>query len=283
MAMTAVSARSIRMAIDAANAPLAPGALTTIAKGPLSVDVAPAAGGRIAQIRHAGIDQLVGFSDAHASMLAWGSYPMVPWAGRIRRGQFDFEERRHRLPVNLGSHAIHGVGFAMPWRIDAVESDAVELSLALPQDARWLFGGVARQRIEVESDRMRMQLSVAAGERAMPVAMGWHPWFRKPDRLEFAPTAYYPRDDEGMATLPLAPPPPGPWDDCFVNDAPVILHRNGLRLRLTSDCNDWVVYDQPAHATCVEPQSGPPDAFNLQPQVLAPGETMERWFLIEWL
>ncbi|HEY0504788.1 MAG TPA: aldose epimerase [Lysobacter sp.] len=271
------------MASDAAAAPLAPGVLTTIGSGLLSVDVAPAAGGRIAQIRHDGVELLIGHSATNASMLAWGSYPMVPWAGRIRRGQFDFEGRRHRLPINLGPHAIHGVGFAMPWHLDTATSDAVELSLALPQDARWLFGGVARQRIEVDADRVRMRLSVTAGDRAMPVALGWHPWFRKPGRVEFAPTAWYPRDDEGIATQPVAAPPPGPWDDCFVNTAPVILHCSGRRVRLTSDCRDWVVYDQPAHATCVEPQSGPPDAFNLAPLVLAPGETLQRWFLMEWL
>lgn len=271
------------MAVDAANAPLAPGALTTIAKGALSVDVAPAAGGRIAQIRHAGVEQLVGYSETNASMLAWGSYPMVPWAGRIRRGQFEFEGRRHRLPVNLGPHAIHGVGFALPWHLDMASADAVELSLALPHDARWLFGGTARQRIEVDGDRVRMRLSLTAGERAMPVALGWHPWFRKPERMEFSPSAHYPRDDEGMATLPAAPPPTGPWDDCFVNTSPVILHLEGRRVRLTSDCRHWVVYDEPAHATCVEPQSGPPDAFNLEPLVLAPGETLQRWFLMEWL
>ena len=85
-----------------------------------------------------------------------------------------------------------------------------------------------------------------------------------------------------MATRPLASPPPGPWDDCFLNDAPVVLHRGGQRVTLTSDCTHWVVYDMPAHATCVEPQSGPPDAFNLEPRSLAPGQTLERWFAIEW-
>ena len=137
-----------------------------------------------------------------------------------------------------------------------------------------------------EGDSFRVRqffLHGPAGERAMPVALGWHPWFRKPERMEFSPSAHYPRDDEGMATLPPAPPPTGPWDDCFVNTSPVILHLEGRRVRLTSDCRHWVVYDEPAHATCVEPQSGPPDAFNLEPLVLAPGETLQRWFLMEWL
>lgn len=267
---------------DTALAPTAHGPLIGIACGTLAVDIAPAAGGRIAQIRRDGVEHLVGHDDAPA-MITWGSYPMVPWAGRIRRGRFDFQGRAYRLPINLGEHAIHGVGFAMPWQVDAHSSRHAELSLPLPQDERWPFGGVARQRFEVGDDRLEMTLSVTAGAQAMPVSLGWHPWFCKPDRIEFAPTAYYPRDDDGMATLALAPPPPGPWDDCFINDAPVLIHRAGQRIRLTSDCTHWVVYDEPDHATCIEPQSGPPDAFNLAPVTLSPGESLQAWFLMEWL
>jgi aldose 1-epimerase len=53
-------------------------------------------------------------------------------------------------------------------------------------------------------------------------------------------------------------------------------------VRLRSDCIHWVVYDETAHATCVEPQSGPADSFNIEQTVLQPGETLERSFLIEW-
>ena len=54
-------------------------------------------------------------------------------------------------------------------------------------------------------------------------------------------------------------------------------------MRLTSDCSHWVVYDEPAHATCIEPQSGPTDGLNLEPLPLEPGESACRWFLWEWL
>jgi aldose 1-epimerase len=44
-----------------------------------------------------------------------------------------------------------------------------------------------------------------------------------------------------------------------------------------------VVYDETAHATCVEPQSGPPDAFNLAPtEYLSPGASISACFLMEW-
>lgn len=263
---------------------MAPGELIHIGHEALSVVIAPEAGGRVAQIRHGGIEWLVGHDSEHQAMIAWGSYPMLPWAGRIRHGQFGFDGERHALPLNLGEHAIHGVGLALPWRVDMHGPREVELSLSLPQDERWPFGGHARQRFEVTARTLRMTLSVTADERAMPVTLGWHPWFRKPDRLDFAPERAYPRDGQGIACLPLIAPPPSPWDDCFINHRPIGIEVAGQRLRLSSDCQHWVVYDEPRHATCIEPQTGPPDAFNLGlGRDLAPGQTLSAWFLLEWL
>jgi aldose 1-epimerase len=253
----------------------------------ISVDVAPDDGGRVGQITVDGVALLVGKNAAHEpSPLAWGSYPMVPWAGRIRAGRFRFDGHEHQLPVNFGAHAIHGVGFGAPWTITHDSPDAVELELPLPGDTRWPFGGIARQRIAVEETRVRLELAAVAGTRPMPASLGWHPWFRKPARLDFQPQAMYRRDDDYIAVDELVPVPEGPWDDCFVNAEPVGLTIDGIGLGLTSDCRDWVVYDMPAHATCIEPQSAPPDAFNLRPNRLEPGEALARWFDIsvvtEW-
>ena len=265
--------------------PLAPGPLLTIGDGALSVDIAPQAGGRIAQIRCDGVEQLVGHGE-HGSdaAIAWGCYPMVPWCGRVRGGRFEFQGRRHVLPANLGEHAIHGLGFVLPWQVTTQSGSHVEMELALPSDARWPFGGIAGQRVAIEGRELVLALSVTAVERAMPVSLGWHPWFRKPERLEFHPEAMYPRDAEGIAVLPAGPVQPGPWDDCFVNSQDVALHRVGQRLVVSSACRDWVVYDATAHATCVEPQTAPPDAFNLVPDLaLLPGETLSMRCTLRWM
>ena len=277
------SDRGSLLSAAAAFEPLTPGAPIRLSAGPLTIDIAPAAGGRIVQIVRDDIEWLVGHSERNAAMIAWGSYPMLPWAGRIRRGRFEFEGRAWQLPLNFGEHAIHGIGLALPWRVEARSAVLADLSLQLPEDQRWPFGGTARQRIETSENTLRLRLSVTAGKRAMPAVIGWHPWFRKPDRLEFKPSAMYPLDADGITVRPLRQSSPGPWDNCFVNSEPVLLERGGQRLRLTSDCTHWVVYDQPAHATCIEPQSGPPDAFNLEPATLAAGSSIEAWFLLEWL
>ncbi len=246
--------------------------------GATEVLVTPAAGGRVAQLRHAGVDWLVGPDDGFDAAIAWGAYPMVPWAGRIRNGRFEFEGRPWQLPLSLGPHAIHGVGFLRTWEVVARSEQALTLALALEEGAGWPFGGRVVQRIAVMPDRVRLEMTLTAGARAMPLpVLGWHPWFRKVQTFAFAPQAYYPRDAEGIATLPLAPPP-GPKDDCYVCDTPIVLMREGQRLMLRSDATHWVYYDEPAHATCFEPQSGPPDAFNLRSEVLPAGGEVSIWF-----
>jgi aldose 1-epimerase len=270
--------------VDAALQYFLPGTLTHLECGPLRVEVAAEAGGRIASISRDGMEWLAGYDDANAAMIAWGCYPMLPWAGRIRRGRFAFAGRDYQLPTNLQGHAIHGVGFGLPWQIRDRQAHRIELSCELPHDERWPFGGIAVQHIELMDDALRCRLSVQAGEFAMPLpVLGWHPWFVKPEQLEFHPRACYRRDAEGIAVMPPVAPSQGPWDDCFINHEPVLLHRQGRRLRLTSSCDHWVVYDQPAHATCVEPQTGPPDAFNLAPATLPPHASIDAWFAMEWL
>ncbi|MEY4176348.1 MAG: hypothetical protein RI900_3513, partial [Actinomycetota bacterium] len=45
----------------------------------------------------------------------------------------------------------------------------------------------------------------------------------------------------------------------------------------------WVVYDEQPGLLCVEPQSGPPDAFNIGGATrLEPGELLQRTMTIGW-
>ena len=112
----------------------------------------------------------------------------------------------------------------------------------------------------------------------MPASIGWHPWFVKPQRADLQFERMYLRDDDHITDGRTVPPPPGPWDDCF--EEPITTPRlwiGGLEVSVSSDCDYWVVYDMPAHATCVEPQSATPDAFNLGGAArLEPGEELRR-------
>ena len=249
-----------------------------LSDGLVSATIDPS-GGRLAQLSINDVDLLVGADPAFDEM-QWGSYPMVPWAGRVRRGRFSFDGVDYQLPINLGPHSIHGVGYTSRWDVAAATETSAVLSLQLPTNDQWPLGGTAHQRFVVTPGALRLELSVIADDRAMPVSFGWHPWFRKPDAIDFHPSAMYRRDSDHMAVDELIEVPPGPWDDCFVNTRAVRISIGGVRLELTSDCTDWVVYDQPEHATCIEPQTGPPDAFNIRQRVLQPQDQHSAWYLI---
>lgn len=256
----------------------------------MTVDIDPVRGGRLAQIRVGGTPLLIGRDDVPDDLrgpdgtipaTAWGAYPMVPWAGRIRRGRFSFRNDEYQLPINFGDHAIHGVGFESSWTVVDQEPERTLLELRLPTDRRWPFGGVAAHGIRVTPTGLLLDLTVTAGESAFPVSFGWHPWFRAPVRVGFHPSRMYRRDDDGITVDELIEVPPGPWDDCFTNTRPIAVTIDDVRLRLTSDCTDWVVYDEREHAACIEPQTGPPDAFTIAPRVLEPGGSHTAWFRID--
>ena len=155
--------------------------------------------------------------------------------------------------------------------------------MGLADSARWLRFAAA-----LSSASAPPVLSERSGNAdvALPATIGWHPWFAKPDRLVVHPVAMFEQDTFGLPTGRLVAPTPPPWDDCFVNREPVELryHRRLAPVVTVSspDCEYWVVYDKPAHATCVEPQSGPPDALNLRPDVTTSAHPVRRTMSIGW-
>jgi aldose 1-epimerase len=261
----------------------------TLSCADATLTVHPSAGARIGQIVVAGQPLLAEMPDtAELHPMMWGSYAMVPWAGRIRQGRFAFDGVEHQLPINhhdgpdvRQAHAIHGLAFDRPWQVHEVSDGSCTSSCAL----EWELGGIVTQTITLLRDRAVVTLLLESTGTDLPAEVGWHPWFRKPDALEFSPTAMYRRDDVGLPTGELLEPTAGPWDDCFVNTDPVVLRydrRSASTVTVTSDCDHWVVFDEPAHATCVEPQSGPPDAFNLIPHVVTPATALRRTMTISW-
>jgi aldose 1-epimerase len=258
--------------------------------GKARVEVCPSDGGRLGSVVVGGLELLV--TSRNEGPIGWGSYPMVPWAGRIREGRFTFAGRVHRLPVNLPPHAIHGVAFDRPWLVAA--AGPREATLTVELDARWPFRGLVEQRILLDADGLEVAMSVHADE-AMPVTMGWHPWFRRtvvdgdaPVRLAFDAADMLRRDVDGIPTGVRVVPSAGPWDDAFtgLRANPVLEWPGSLRLELESSCRWWVVYSVPGHAICVEPQSGPPDAVNLGEDlgaaVVGPGSSVRHVMRWRW-
>jgi aldose 1-epimerase len=254
----------------------------------------PAAGGRVAALRAGGLDLLL---TEGWGPLAWGCYPMVPWAGRLRDGILRWDGAEHRFPVDLlPPHAIHGTLLETAWTVVEAGSDVATLAADLV--APWPFGGRAVQRLRLEPNRLNVELQVEAGERPMPAIVGWHPWFPRvlrdgagepvgdPVVVDLAAGGMLVRGADGLPTGEVARPiPPGPWDDSFVELAgPPGVHWPGvLELRVESECPFWVVFNEREEGVCVEPQTGPPDGLNTGPHaVVQPGRPLTASMSITW-
>ena len=91
----------------------------------------PENGGRLASLQIGGVEVLVHHG---TSEFDWGCYPMVPWAGRVREGRFEWAGEVHSLPINMPPHAIHGTVFNRPWkRVDAATLGPVPPTLSVPE------------------------------------------------------------------------------------------------------------------------------------------------------
>jgi galactose mutarotase-like enzyme len=175
-------------------------------------------------------------------------------------------------------HAIHGTARDQPWHVAEATATVAVLDLAL--SAPWPFGGRVVSRVELTPNALDLRLEVHATDHPMPVACGWHPWWNRhlgvgeALEVELHADVMYRRDAEGIPTGELGEITPPPWDDCFAglgSPAAVLRWPQALSVTMETDCPCLVVYTQPERAVCVEPESGPPDAFNLDPAVVEPG------------
>lgn len=245
--------------------------MPTLTVGPASLRVDREHGGRISSLIVHGHELLVQAEHGRATdPLQYGCYPLVPFAGRLRGGRFRWGGMIHEVVRNLDGHAIHGTLFDQRWRVEHAAEGY--LRLRSPLDPHWPFEGWAIQEVFLSADRLELRLEVHSDGLPFPATAGWHPWFRRDlgqgDGLvvDFHAGRWYPRGQDGLPTGTIEPPPgERPWDDCFTAVTwPVTLTWPGaLQVSLASTCDHLVIYDEPAHAICVEPQSGPPDAPNL--------------------
>lgn len=241
----------------------------------------PSRGGRIVSLRVDGLELLVAPVE---DPIHSGCFPMAPFAGRVRRGRFSYAGQEHSLARNMPPHAIHGTTFDRPWE---------ELGMghiAIPLGPGWPFPGHAEQHFHLDPKGLDLRLGVYAGETPFPASAGWHPWLRRelargePAQLHFDAARMYRRDAAGIPDGVQVAPPAGPWDDCFTGLAgpPVVVWPGALRLTLTSDATHLVIYNEPEHALCVEPMSGPPDALNLEPRIVAAGRPLTLRARLSW-
>ena len=259
--------------------------MITLSSGNVEVVIDAEHGSRLSSMRFGDTELLVQRNSDDS--FSWGCYPMAPWAGRTRNGVFEHQGSSVKLPINSAPHAIHGLVHDAVWQV--VSASPSSATLRVEFDHRWPFSGWVEHHISVDSASVNLQLTVHAHNHndetlSMPAQVGWHPWFVRPVHLEAEFKTMYVRDSEGIAATKCEPQQQDlmhrQLDDCFTDavTAPVLNFENGPTIRLESDCSHWVVYNEPSHAICVEPQSGPPNGLNSEPLAVSPNQPLRRYF-----
>jgi aldose 1-epimerase len=244
------------------------------------VAVDPDAGGRLSSLVIAGRERLVTRPNPAAPLpsISWGSFPMIPWVGRMADGRLDWRRTSVRLQPNLGAHAIHGVVFELRWRVVARDERSVELACDLAEGG-WPFGGEARQVIRLAPDALELGISVRAA-RAMPVAVGWHPWFRRDpgepvsvvvpaDRVLETSDDLIPTGRTVAVRGPTDLRAPADIGDRWLDHAyvgvegPCVVRWPDLELAIEAAPLGSVLVHATPTAICVEPQTAWPDAIRL--------------------
>jgi aldose 1-epimerase len=242
-----------------------------------------ARGGRVASLRLGERELLVPPPDADDRSIAWGLYLMAPWPGRLAEGRLRFRGRTYQLARTHGRHAIHGLLWAAPWSVERSSGSEAELGIALDRGG-WPFGGEVRQTVRLAPGALTLEASIHA-DRAMPAALGWHPWFQRglqDPSLRLAAEGILERRDmlPTGAVLPLTPRTDlraVRWPDLE------------LEVEFPPACELAVVYT-PWNAVCIEPQTAWPNALGLPDAAahragrrdLEPGETFTASMRIAW-
>lgn len=247
------------------------------------VEIDPRDGARLTSLVAGGRERLIAQppeSGAPGALL-WGCFLMAPWAGRLAGGTLPWEGRVYRFPQNFGAHAIHGLVFDEEFSV----VDQTGASVALARDlgtAGWPFGGSVLYGIELAPRRLTLSARVEASEVPMPVSVGWHPYFARPQEGDLRVTV---NSDHVLETSDDLVPsgrliPVGEETD--LRRGPVLGQRRldhvfaqarppaivawpdlELRVDFAPPIETIVVYTPP-HAACVEPQTAWPNAPSLQ-------------------
>ncbi|NJM49763.1 MAG: hypothetical protein HC843_01780 [Sphingomonadales bacterium] len=115
--------------------------------GDIRLDLLPARGGGVGQLRWRGHD-IFRAADSGHDPLQLANFPLIPFCNRIGHCQFDDRGRTITLPVTHeqaeSEHSLHGLGWINPWTVES--SDASSAALSHSHDGSiWPWAYQARQ------------------------------------------------------------------------------------------------------------------------------------------
>jgi len=148
-------------------------------------------------------------SIAAADPFGMASFPLVPYSKRIGNGRFEWAGRAMTVAPNFlpEPHAIHGVGFMLPWSVIAHSADRLALELLYRPGAGWPWPFRAQQQLSLANGELTLDLhAVNLASQPVPLAFGHHPYFpRDGATLQFRAQGVWLVGDDGLPALKVPP------------------------------------------------------------------------------
>lgn len=249
--------------------------LVTLKSGAAECCLCPEVGGSIISWSISGQELLrrADFSAiASGDPFRFASFPLVPFSNRIANGKFHWEGEQIEIEPNFAPepHAIHGIGWKVPWEITEQSDAQTVLTFRHHADDRWRWPFAATQFFTLGEDILTIALeAMNLSDAPVPLAFGHHPYFDQNDAyLSFEAEQVYMADDSGLPTY--CQPPKGAFDfakgervqghdvdHCYggwKGETRIIWKDRPLGLRITSDMPAAVLYiPRDGDAFCFEP------------------------------
>ncbi len=151
--------------------------------GHLELELAPAIGGSIVRFDHVHAAQrqhLLRPSSADAdSALGMASFPLVPYANRIRGGMFECDGVLVQLTPNMAGDQspLHGQGWLHPWTATISDEQSATLHY-LHETDEWPWRYESWQDFELDEDGLSLTLGCRnLSPQPMPCGLAQHPYF----------------------------------------------------------------------------------------------------------
>jgi len=250
--------------------------------GSIEIDFDCRLGGRATSWRVDGVELLA----VHGSdPVEHGMYVMAPWAGRLTKNAFEFQDVYAEFPATYGQWALHGVVLNAPCPPPVITETAEHVQAVFTSELTgWPWPAQVQTTWVLDRTGLRTVIEVSAPAHsavAFPAVVGWHPWFRReilPGSFASwsGPSAHLAVRDGAFATGELVPLEMaiGPFDDAFhVPERTLTLAWSGWGQIVVENSAPWfVVFDELPGSLCIEPQSHAPNAMNVP--IIEPCQTV---------
>jgi len=142
-------------------------------------------GGGLRVLSAGGLELLDGYGEDEPCTAARGQI-LVPWPNRLEDGSYEFDGRRHQLPIDepSGHHAIHGLVRRESWTVAARAPDRVELEHVLRPRPGYPFSLALRVEYALAAEGLAVCMTATnVGDAACPYGAGAHPYLRLGTRV----------------------------------------------------------------------------------------------------